>query len=113
MAIMDFDKETEKLYYTIGEVSDMFAVNSSLIRFWEKEFEVLKPKKNKKGNRLFTAEDVSNIKLIFHLVKERGYTLEGAKKKINENKGNIDEQVQIKETLVRMRQFLLELKESI
>ncbi len=110
---MDFDKETEKLYYTIGEVSDMFAVNSSLIRFWEKEFEVLKPKKNKKGNRLFTAEDVSNIKLIFHLVKERGYTLEGAKKKINENKGNIDEQVQIKETLVRMRQFLLELKESI
>jgi DNA-binding transcriptional MerR regulator len=113
MAIMDFDKETEKLYYTIGEVADMFAVNSSLIRFWEKEFEVLKPKKNKKGNRLFTAEDLSNLKLIFHLVKERGYTLEGAKKKLNENKENIEEQVQIKETLVRMRQFLSELKESI
>jgi DNA-binding transcriptional MerR regulator len=113
MAIMDFDKETEKLYYTIGEVADMFAVNASLIRFWEKEFEVLKPKKNKKGNRLFTAEDVSNLKLIFHLVKERGYTLEGAKKKLNENKENIEEQVQIKETLVRMRQFLSELKESI
>jgi len=113
MAIMDFDKETEKLYYTIGEVADMFAVNSSLIRFWEKEFEVLKPKKNKKGNRLFTSEDVNNLKLIFHLVKERGYTLEGAKKKLNENKENIEEQVQIKETLVRMRQFLSELKESI
>jgi len=113
MAIMDFDKETEKLYYTIGEVADMFAVNSSLIRFWEKEFEVLKPKKNKKGNRLFTAEDLSNLKLIFHLVKERGYTLEGAKKKLNENKENIEEQVQIKETLVRMRQFLSELKDSI
>ena len=113
MAIMDFDKETEKLYYTIGEVADMFAVNASLIRFWEKEFEVLKPKKNKKGNRLFTAEDVGNLKLIFHLVKERGYTLEGAKKKLNENKENIEEQVQIKETLVRMRQFLNELKESI
>jgi DNA-binding transcriptional MerR regulator len=113
MAIMDFDKETEKLYYTIGEVADMFAVNSSLIRFWEKEFEVLKPKKNKKGNRLFTSEDVNNLKLIFHLVKERGYTLEGAKKKLNENKENIEEQVQIKETLVRMRQFLTELKESI
>jgi DNA-binding transcriptional MerR regulator len=113
MAIMDFDKETEKLYYTIGEVADMFAVNSSLIRFWEKEFEVLKPKKNKKGNRLFTAEDLSNLKLIFHLVKERGYTLEGAKKKLNENKENVEEQVQIKETLVRMRQFLSELKESI
>ncbi|HQK97568.1 MAG TPA: MerR family transcriptional regulator [Bacteroidia bacterium] len=110
---MDFDKETEKLYYTIGEVADMFAVNSSLIRFWEKEFEVLKPKKNKKGNRLFTAEDLSNLKLIFHLVKERGYTLEGAKKKLNENKENIEEQVQIKETLVRMRQFLSELKDSI
>jgi DNA-binding transcriptional MerR regulator len=110
---MDFDKETEKLYYTIGEVADMFAVNSSLIRFWEKEFEVLKPKKNKKGNRLFTSEDVNNLKLIFHLVKERGYTLEGAKKKLNENKENIEEQVQIKETLVRMRQFLSELKESI
>lgn len=113
MAIMDFDKETEKLYYTIGEVADMFSVNSSLIRFWEKEFEVLKPKKNKKGNRLFTSEDVNNLKLIFHLVKERGYTLEGAKKKLNENKENIEEQVQIKETLVRMRQFLSELKESI
>lgn len=113
MAIMDFDKETEKLYYTIGEVADMFAVNSSLIRFWEKEFEVLKPKKNKKGNRLFTSEDVNNLKLIFHLVKERGYTLEGAKKKLNANKENIEEQVQIKETLVRMRQFLTELKESI
>ena len=113
MAIMDFDKETEKLYYTIGEVADMFAVNSSLIRFWEKEFEVLKPKKNKKGNRLFTSEDVNNLKLTFHLVKERGYTLEGAKKKLNENKENIEEQVQIKETLVRMRQFLTELKESI
>lgn len=113
MAIMDFDKETEKLYYTIGEVAEMFKVNSSLIRFWEKEFEVLKPKKNKKGNRLFTAEDVSNLKLIFHLVKERGYTLEGAKKKLNENKENIEEQVQIKETLVRMRQFLTELKESL
>ncbi len=113
MAIMDFDKETEKLYYTIGEVADMFAVNSSLIRFWEKEFEVLKPKKNKKGNRLFTAEDLSNLKLIFHLVKERGYTLEGAKKKLNENKENVEEQVQIKETLVRMRQFLSELKDSI
>jgi DNA-binding transcriptional MerR regulator len=113
MAIMDFDKETEKLYYTIGEVADMFSVNSSLIRFWEKEFEVLKPKKNKKGNRLFTSEDVNNLKLIFHLVKERGYTLEGAKKKLNENKENIEEQVQIKETLVRMRQFLTELKESI
>ena len=110
---MDFDKETEKLYYTIGEVADMFSVNSSLIRFWEKEFEVLKPKKNKKGNRLFTSEDVNNLKLIFHLVKERGYTLEGAKKKLNENKENIEEQVQIKETLVRMRQFLTELKESI
>lgn len=74
------DSTSEKLYYPIGEVAEMFGVNTSLIRFWEKEFEVLKPHKNKKGNRLFTNEDVANLKLIFHLVKEKGYTLEGAGK---------------------------------
>jgi DNA-binding transcriptional MerR regulator len=73
------DKETEKLYWTIGEVSEMFDVNTSLIRFWEKEFDIIKPHKNKKGNRLFTKADVENFRLIFYLVKERGFTLEGAK----------------------------------
>jgi len=68
-----------KRYYNIGELAKAFNVNASLIRFWEKEFEILKPKKNAKGNRMFTPEDVTNLKLIFHLVKERGFTLEGAK----------------------------------
>jgi DNA-binding transcriptional MerR regulator len=69
----------EKRYYAIGEVAEAFDVNTSLIRFWEKEFDVLKPKKNAKGNRLFTPQDIKNLELIYHLVKERGFTLEGAK----------------------------------
>jgi len=68
-----------KLYYSIGEVADMFDVNASLIRFWEKEFTIIKPKKNKKGNRLFTPKDILNFNKIYNLVKEQGYTLEGAK----------------------------------
>ena len=75
----------EKRYYKIGEVAKAFDVNVSLIRFWEKEFDVIKPKKNAKGNRLFTKEDVSNFKLIFNLVKERGFTLDGAKQKLKKN----------------------------
>lgn len=75
-----------KLYYTIGEVAEMFEVNTSLIRFWEKEFDVIKPKKNKKGNRLFTPEDIDNFKVIYNLVKEQGLTLEGAKKYLKENR---------------------------
>lgn len=69
-----------KLYYTIGEVAEMFHVNTSLIRFWEKEFTIIQPKKNKKGNRLFTPKDIDNFNKIYHLVKVNGYTLEGAKK---------------------------------
>lgn len=75
----------EKRYYKIGEVAKAFSVNTSLIRFWEKEFDVIKPKKNAKGNRLFTQEDIANFKLIFNLVKERGFTLDGAKQKLKKN----------------------------
>ncbi len=74
------ESELTKLYYTIGEVADLFKVNASLIRFWEKEFSIIKPKKNKKGNRLFTPKDVVNFNMIYILVKKEGYTLEGAKK---------------------------------
>lgn len=76
----------EKRYYAIGEVAKAFGVNTSLIRFWEKEFDALKPKKNAKGNRKFTPEDIKNLKLIYHLVKERGFTLEGAKIHLKEGK---------------------------
>ncbi len=84
-------KETDivKLYYTIGELSEMFDVNASLIRFWEKEFDIIKPKKNKKGNRLFTSEDIDNFKVIYNLVKEQGLTLEGAKKYLKENRKEV------------------------
>lgn len=74
------ENQLTKLYYSIGEVADMFDVNTSLIRFWEKEFTTIKPKKNKKGNRMFTPKDIVKIDMIYHLVKENGYTLEGAKK---------------------------------
>ncbi len=83
-----------KQYYKIGEVAKAFGVNTSLIRFWEGEFSIIKPKKNKKGNRLFRQDDIKNLQLIYHLVKEKGFTLEGAKKKLKEKpqaiKGNHD-----------------------
>ena len=110
---IDFDKEPEKLYYSIGEVASLFNVNASLIRFWENEFEILHPKKNKKGNRLFTVEDLSNLKLIYHLVKERGYTLDGAKKKLKDNKENIEQQVEIKASLLKIRSYLEDLKDQL
>jgi len=76
----------EKRYYGIGEVANAFGVNTSLIRFWEKEFDVLQPKKNAKGNRKFTPQDIKNLQLIYHLVKERGFTLEGAKTHLKEER---------------------------
>lgn len=102
-----------KLYYSIGEVSKMFKVNTSLIRFWEKEFEIIKPKKNKKGNRLFTKGDIDNFHIIFHLVKERGYTLEGAKKKLKDNKDDTIKNVEIVQSLQKIKGFLINLKEEL
>lgn len=87
--------DTVKLYYTIGEVSEMFDVNTSLIRFWEKEFDIIKPKKNKKGNRLFTPEDIDNFKVIYNLVKEQGLTLDGAKKYLKENRKTVKHEMKI------------------
>lgn len=102
----------DKLYYSIGEVAKAFKVNASLIRFWEKEFDVISPKKNKKGNRYFTLEDIQNLKLIYHLVKERGYTLEGAKIALSE-KGTIKEEVELIARLEYIRAELIKLKESL
>jgi len=83
------ESDIVKLYYSIGEVAEMFTVNTSLIRFWEKEFDIIKPKKNKKGNRLFTPEDLDNFKVIYNLVKEQGLTLDGAKKYLKENRKTV------------------------
>lgn len=107
------EKEPVKLYYTIGEVAKMFEVNASLIRFWEKEFDIIQPKKNKKGNRLFTQDDVNNFHVIYHLVKERGFTLQGAKAKLKENKEETISNIEVVRTLEKIKSFLLELKEEI
>ena len=111
---MSFSKNpTEKLFYQIGEVSKVLNVNVSLIRFWEKEFDILNPKKNKKGNRLFTQKDFDNLKIIYHLVKERGFTLEGAKKRLKENKEGKTDNLSIIRHLKEIRGFLVDLKEEL
>ncbi|HYW94035.1 MAG TPA: MerR family transcriptional regulator [Bacteroidales bacterium] len=108
-------KETkvEKLYYSIGEVAEMFNVNTSLIRFWEKEFDIIKPKKNKKGNRLFTKDDIDNFHIIYHLVKEKGMTLKGAQKKMKENKDGTVNDFEVIQTLNGIKQMLLEIREEL
>ena len=107
------EKTIKKIYYSIGEVAAMFDVNKSLIRFWEKEFSIIKPKKNKKGNRYFTEKDINNFKIIFHLVKERGYTLDGAKKKLRENKEDTIKNVEIVNQLKDIRTQLVAIREVL
>ncbi len=107
------EKKIEKLYYSIGEVAELFEVNASLIRFWEKEFDILKPQKNKKGNRLFTQQDLGNLRIIYHLVKERGFTLQGAKDKLRQNKEDVVNKVDVIDSLNRIKGFLLDLKEQV
>jgi len=107
------NKQTDKLFYKISEVAEMFSVNISAVRFWEKEFEILKPKKNKKGNRLFTQSDIANIKIIYHLLKERGFTVEGARKKIKENKKDTIDNIKIVNHLKDIRGFLINLRQEI
>jgi len=107
------EKEITKLYYSIGEVARKFNVNTSLIRFWEKQFDIIKPKKNKKGNRLFTQADIDNFHIIYHLVKERGFTLEGAQRKLKDNKDDTVNNIEIVKSLEKVRGFLVELKENL
>ncbi|MEM5540313.1 MULTISPECIES: MerR family transcriptional regulator [unclassified Olleya] len=103
----------EKRYYTIGEVAKAFDVNTSLIRFWEKEFDELKPKKTAKGNRKFTPEDIKNLQLIFHLVKERGFTLDGAKIHLKEERKKTLDNFEIIAKLEGVRDQLIKLKEQL
>ena len=108
-------KETkvEKLYYAIGEVAGMLNVPVSTVRFWENEFDILKPMKNKKGNRLFTQSDVRNLKLIHHLVKEEGMTLEGARKKLEDKYDETNNKLEINESLQKIKSILLEIRDNI
>ncbi|NLA23399.1 MAG: MerR family transcriptional regulator [Bacteroidales bacterium] len=103
----------EKKYFSISEVAKMFEVNASLIRYWEKEFDIIKPFKNKKGNRLFTQDDIKNLHLIFHLVKERGMTLAGVKQKIKENKNDLDYNFEIIEKLKNIKTNLEDLRDLL
>lgn len=107
------DEDIEKRYYSIGEVAQELQVNTSLIRFWEKEFDLLKPKKNKKGNRLFTPQDLENLKLIYHLVKERGFTLKGAQGKLKDNREDTAKVAQVVERLKHIRQALDDIKSAL
>ncbi len=103
----------DKRYYKIGEVAKAFGVNTSLIRFWENEFEVLKPKKNKKGNRLFTPEDLENLKMIYYLVKVKGFTLEGAKNKLKENPDEVFSKHKIIMRLEEIKNELVQIKNQL
>ena len=107
------EPEQKKLYYSIGEVSKMFGVSASLIRFWESEFESLHPRKNRKGNRLFSQKDIDNLKLIYHLVKERRFTIEGAKNKLKRGKDANMDKMEIVKSLEGIRSFLLEIKKEL
>ena len=100
----------QKRYYNIGEVAGAFGVNTSLIRFWEKEFDAIKPKKNAKGNRKFTPEDIKNLQLIYHLVKERGFTLEGAKTHLKEEKKKTLDNFEIIRKLELVKAELVKIK---
>ena len=101
-----------KMYYPISDVANMFHVNISLIRFWEKEFDILKPRKNRKGDRLFRPEDVKNLKLIYFLLKEKRYTIEGAKSFLKKGK-KVNEQFETIELLKNIKSMLLELKAGL
>ena len=107
------EKTIEKKYYAIGEVAGMFNVATSLIRFWEGEFDLIKPKKNRKGNRQFTKEDIENVKIIFHLVKERGFTLQGAKDMLKSNSDQLKDKMEMMDSLTKVRAFLVDLKKNI
>ena len=107
------EKEIKKLFYTIGEVSKILNVNVSLIRFWDNEFDIIKPKKNKKGNRLFSENDLKNLKIIHHLLKNNGFTIKGAKKALKSKKNDFQKNIFLKERLLEFKKFLVSLRESL
>jgi DNA-binding transcriptional MerR regulator len=112
ISVPEDDVLFQKQYYSIGDVSLMFKENNSLIRYWENEFDILKPKKNKKGDRYFRPEDVKNLKMIYHLLRERKYTIEGAKEFLKNNKA-AGEKHEMIESLEKIKTFLLELKSNL
>jgi len=107
------EKKIEKLYYSIGEVSEILDVPVSTVRFWENEFDILTPRKTKKGNRMFTAADLKNLRIIHHLLKEEGMTLMGVKRKLSGKWEETDYKYEISESLRKIRTMLLDMRDSI
>jgi DNA-binding transcriptional MerR regulator len=107
------EKMIEKLYYSIGEVAEMLDVPVSTVRFWENEFDILKPMKNKKGNRMFTPSDIKNLKIIHHLLKNEGMTLSGVKKKLSGKWEETDYKYEINESLQKIKTMLLDIRDNI
>ena len=107
------EKPIEKLYYTIGEVAKMLNVPVSTIRFWENEFDILKPMKNKKGNRMFTPDDIRNLKIIHHLLKEEGMTIPGVRKRLTSKREETDFKYEINESLQKIKDLLIDLRDNI
>lgn len=103
----------QKLYYSISEVADWFKVNTSLLRYWENEFDILQPRKTRKGDRLFRVEDIKNLQLIYFLLRQRKFSIDGAKNYLKSNKPEADKQVRISESLTRFKSFLLEMKANL
>lgn len=102
-----------RLFYSIGEVAEMFQLPESTIRYWENEFDILKPKRNKKGNRLFTKQDLENLRVINYMLKDRGYTLAGAKAKLKEEKENFRKKTEMETTLLHIKEQLLTIREKL
>ncbi|RMG18068.1 MAG: MerR family transcriptional regulator [Bacteroidetes bacterium] len=110
---MKQEEEIKKQYYTIGEVARELDLSTSLIRFWETEFKEIKPKKNRKGNRLYTPRDIEILQQIKYLLKIRKFTIKGARERLKNGQQEVEQEVQLRETLLKVRAFLLELKDAL
>jgi DNA-binding transcriptional MerR regulator len=113
LEIPDDDVLYQKQYYSITEVAEWFHVNASLLRFWEREFDILRPRKNRKGDRLFRPEDIKNLRIIYYLLRQQKYSIEGAKQFLKDNKKKAEMQTQLVEALTKFRSFLLELQANL
>lgn len=107
------EKPIEKLYYSIGEVAEILDVPVSTVRFWENEFDILKPMKNKKGNRMFTPADIKNLKIIYQLLKREGMTIPGVRKRLSGKWEETDYKYEINESLLKIKSLLLDLRDDI
>ena len=107
------EKEIEKKYFSIGEVAEQLGIAASQIRFWESEFDIIRPQKNRNGKRQFTKDDIAKVKLVYHLVKDQGYTLQGAKNTIKNDMKGAKDKMEMIATLKDVRSFLVGMKQEI